>query len=177
MGETQLPAIRPELYERLIDRLGLALETARTSVRLRDEMPAELELRGLSHAEFEVIKPTWIPSRSATMLLSAVTHKRSRHRPRSSGSRTRNAPPVRRDPGRCHIASRSGRQAQAIARRFFTITQLKIDAGTHLLTGVDPSRLHACQGGVADADPILHQTMADAAGRAVLAAACGMVAA
>lgn len=56
MGETQLPAIRPELYERLIDRLGLALETARTSVRLRDEMPAELELRGLSHAEFEVIK-------------------------------------------------------------------------------------------------------------------------
>lgn len=56
MGETQLPAIRPELYERLIDRLGLALETARTSVRLRDEMPAELELRGLSYAEFEVIK-------------------------------------------------------------------------------------------------------------------------
>ncbi|MER2297974.1 MAG: hypothetical protein ABS956_10835 [Pseudomonas sp.] len=56
MGETQLPAVKPELYERLIDRLGLALETARTSVRLRDEMPAELELRGLSHAEFEVIK-------------------------------------------------------------------------------------------------------------------------
>jgi len=56
MGETQLPASKPELYERLIDRLGLALEVARTSVRLRDEMPAELELRGLSHAEFEVIK-------------------------------------------------------------------------------------------------------------------------
>ena len=56
MGESQLPAIKPELYERLIDRLGLALEVARTSVRLRDEMPAELELRGLSHAEFEVIK-------------------------------------------------------------------------------------------------------------------------
>jgi len=53
MGETQLPAIRPELYERLIDRLGLALEVARTSVRLRDEMPAELEL---SHAECELIK-------------------------------------------------------------------------------------------------------------------------
>ncbi|MBF8732285.1 MULTISPECIES: hypothetical protein [Pseudomonas] len=56
MGESQLPAIKPELYERLIDRLGLALEVAKTSVRLRDEMPAELELRGLSHAEFEVIK-------------------------------------------------------------------------------------------------------------------------
>ncbi|MDR2308956.1 MAG: hypothetical protein LBE53_17415 [Paucimonas sp.] len=56
MGESQLPASKPELYERLIDRVGLALEMARTSVRLRDEMPAELELRGLSHAEFEVIK-------------------------------------------------------------------------------------------------------------------------
>lgn len=133
MGETQLPAMKPELYERLIDRLGLALEVARTSVRLRDEMPAELELRGLSHAEFEVIKLTWNPSRSATMPLSAVTRKRSRHRPRSSGSRTRNAPPIRRDPGRCHIASRSGRQARAIARRFFTITQLTIGAGRTLV--------------------------------------------
>ena len=56
MGESQLPALKPELYERLIDRLGLALDVARTSVRLRDEMPAELELRGLSRAEFDVIK-------------------------------------------------------------------------------------------------------------------------
>ncbi|TLP54938.1 MULTISPECIES: hypothetical protein [Pseudomonas] len=56
MGESQLTTNKPDLYERLIDRLGLALEMARTSVRLRDEMPAELELRGLSHAEFEVIK-------------------------------------------------------------------------------------------------------------------------
>ena len=56
MGESQQQATKPELYERLIDRLGLALEVARTSVRLRDEVPAELELRGLSRAEFEVIK-------------------------------------------------------------------------------------------------------------------------
>ena len=56
MGESQLQALKPELYERLIDRLGLALDTARTAVRLRDEMPAELELRGLSRAEFDVIK-------------------------------------------------------------------------------------------------------------------------
>ncbi|HKS13462.1 MAG TPA: hypothetical protein VJS90_10545 [Pseudomonas sp.] len=56
MGESQLPVMQPELYERLIDRLGLALEVARTSVQLRDETPVELELRGLSHAEFEVIK-------------------------------------------------------------------------------------------------------------------------
>lgn len=56
MGESQLEANEPELYERLIDRLGLALDVARTAVRLRDEMPAELELRGLSRAEFNVIK-------------------------------------------------------------------------------------------------------------------------
>lgn len=56
MGESQLTAIKPELYERLIDRLGLALEVARTSAGLRDEMPAELELRDLSPAEFRVIK-------------------------------------------------------------------------------------------------------------------------
>ena len=56
MGESPLQALEPELCERLIDRLGLALDVARASVRLRDEMPAELELRGLSYAEFEVIK-------------------------------------------------------------------------------------------------------------------------
>ncbi|MBH3430814.1 hypothetical protein [Pseudomonas alkylphenolica] len=56
MGESQQQVTKPELYERLIDRLGLALEVARTSVRLRDEVPAELELRGLSRAEFDVIK-------------------------------------------------------------------------------------------------------------------------
>ncbi|WP_462401793.1 hypothetical protein [Pseudomonas sp. Marseille-QA0332] len=56
MGDTRLPAMRPELYERLIDRLGLALEAARTSHRLRDVMPVELELRGLSRAEYDVIR-------------------------------------------------------------------------------------------------------------------------
>lgn len=56
MGESQLLAVKPELYERLIDRLGLALDTARTSMRLRDDAPTELELRGLSRAEFDVIK-------------------------------------------------------------------------------------------------------------------------
>jgi hypothetical protein len=53
MLETHLTAIKPELYERLIDRLGFALDAARTSLHLRNEVPAELELRGLSHAEFE----------------------------------------------------------------------------------------------------------------------------
>ncbi|WP_296258936.1 MULTISPECIES: hypothetical protein [unclassified Pseudomonas] len=46
----------PDLYDRLIDRLGLALDTAKTAVRLRNEHPAELELRGLSHAEFQIIE-------------------------------------------------------------------------------------------------------------------------
>lgn len=55
MVESQLKAMNPELFERLIDRLGLALDMARTAVRLRDEVPAELELRGLSRAEFELI--------------------------------------------------------------------------------------------------------------------------
>ncbi|WP_166360444.1 hypothetical protein [Pseudomonas akapageensis] len=55
MAESQLKAMKPELFERLIDRLGLALDMARTAVRLRDEVPAELELRGLSRAEFELI--------------------------------------------------------------------------------------------------------------------------
>lgn len=56
MAELQQPAIKPELYERLIYRLGLALDVAKTAVRLRDEAPAELELRGLSPAEFALIE-------------------------------------------------------------------------------------------------------------------------
>jgi hypothetical protein len=47
---------KPELYERLIDRLGMALDAAKTAGRLRDERPLELELRGLSPAEFELVK-------------------------------------------------------------------------------------------------------------------------
>ena len=47
---------KPELYERLIDRLGVALDTLKTADRLRDERPLELELRGLSPAEFKLVK-------------------------------------------------------------------------------------------------------------------------
>lgn len=56
MVESQQKGTKPELYERLIDRLGLALDAAKTADRLRDERPVELELRGLSRAEFELIK-------------------------------------------------------------------------------------------------------------------------
>lgn len=56
MTELQHTDTTHDLYERLINRLGLALETADIAVRLRDEWPEELELRGLSRAEFDLIE-------------------------------------------------------------------------------------------------------------------------
>ena len=56
MVESRQKATKPELYERLIDRLGMALDAAKTAGRLRDERPLELELRGLSPAEFDLVK-------------------------------------------------------------------------------------------------------------------------
>lgn len=44
------------LYERLLQRLALALEEADTATRLRDTPPSELELRGLTPAELELIR-------------------------------------------------------------------------------------------------------------------------
>src|SRR5262245_2134089 len=44
------------LYERLLQRLALALDEADTAERLRNEHPVELELRGLSSAEMELIR-------------------------------------------------------------------------------------------------------------------------
>lgn len=46
----------PGLYERLLHRLELALDEAETAERLRDEHPEELELRGLSGAEMQLIR-------------------------------------------------------------------------------------------------------------------------
>ncbi len=43
-------------YERLLHRLALALDEADTAVRLRDEEPLELELKGLTPAEMELIR-------------------------------------------------------------------------------------------------------------------------
>lgn len=56
MAELQQTAVKPELYDRLINRLGIALDVAKTAVWLRDEVPVDLELRGLSPAEFELIE-------------------------------------------------------------------------------------------------------------------------
>lgn len=55
MVESQYKAINSEVFERLIDRLSVALGSAKTAVRLRNRRPAELELRGLSRAELELI--------------------------------------------------------------------------------------------------------------------------
>lgn len=55
MAESQRKERKAEVYERLIDRLSVALDSAKTAVRLRDERPVELELRGLSRAELELI--------------------------------------------------------------------------------------------------------------------------
>ncbi|TFY94074.1 hypothetical protein DYL61_10335 [Pseudomonas nabeulensis] len=56
MVESQRTLTKPQLYEGLIDRLGRALDAARTAGRLCNERPQELELRGLSQAELELIK-------------------------------------------------------------------------------------------------------------------------
>jgi len=44
------------LYERLLQRLALALDEADTAARLRDEQPCELELSGLTPAELDLIR-------------------------------------------------------------------------------------------------------------------------
>ncbi len=95
MVESQRTLTKPQLYEGLIDRLGRALDAAKTAGRLRDERPLELELRGLSQAELELIKrylelnhhrvspgqaslPSQEPSRSAKIIwLKDVSASRS----------------------------------------------------------------------------------------------------
>ncbi len=56
MTELQHISGTPELYERLINRMELALETANTAVRLRNELLVELEFDGLSDDEIELIE-------------------------------------------------------------------------------------------------------------------------
>lgn len=56
MGELRRTDSGNGLYERLLHRLALALDEADTAVRLRDEEPHELELKGLTPAEMELIR-------------------------------------------------------------------------------------------------------------------------
>ncbi|MCU9951290.1 hypothetical protein [Pseudomonas sp. PDM13] len=56
MGDLRRAESAGGLYERLLHRLALALDEADTAVRLRDEHPRELELKGLTPAELELIR-------------------------------------------------------------------------------------------------------------------------
>lgn len=56
MGELRRTEAGSGPYERLLHRLALALDEADTAVRLRDEEPLELELKGLTPAEMELIR-------------------------------------------------------------------------------------------------------------------------
>ncbi|MET1078687.1 MAG: hypothetical protein ABWY06_11780 [Pseudomonas sp.] len=56
MGEVRGAQASGGLYERLLARLALALEEADTATALRQESPRELELRGLSSAELQLIR-------------------------------------------------------------------------------------------------------------------------
>lgn len=56
MGEVRQVERGDGLYERLLQRLALALEEAETASRLHAEPPCELEVDGLSSAELELIR-------------------------------------------------------------------------------------------------------------------------
>ncbi len=56
MGELKRAESGTGLYERLLQRLALALDEADASTRLRQVAPVELELRGLTPAELELIR-------------------------------------------------------------------------------------------------------------------------
>ena len=73
MVESQRIVTTPDIYEGLIDRLGRALDAARTAGRLRDERPVELELRGLSRAELELIK-AYLEDLLQTLFELGVSH-------------------------------------------------------------------------------------------------------
>ncbi|MEK1906233.1 MAG: hypothetical protein AAAB13_10660 [Pseudomonas sp.] len=56
MAELRRTEEKGGLYERLLQRLALALEEADTASRLREAPPTELELRGLTPAELELVR-------------------------------------------------------------------------------------------------------------------------
>ena len=56
MGEVRQVERGGDLYERLLQRLALALDEAETASRLHAEPLRELELNGLSPAELELIR-------------------------------------------------------------------------------------------------------------------------
>ncbi len=56
MAESRRAEVSGGLYERLLQRLALALQEADTATRLHQAPPDELELSGLTPAELELIR-------------------------------------------------------------------------------------------------------------------------
>jgi hypothetical protein len=56
MGEVRRAQGSGDLYERLLQRLALALDEADSVGRITEQPPGELELRGLTAAELELIR-------------------------------------------------------------------------------------------------------------------------
>mgnify|MGYP000376040597 FL=1 len=56
MAESRRAEVGGGLYERLLQRLALALQEANTATRLHQAPPDELELSGLTPAELELIR-------------------------------------------------------------------------------------------------------------------------
>ncbi|AZC25869.1 MULTISPECIES: hypothetical protein [Pseudomonas] len=83
MLESQRKATDTEVYERLLNRLALALDAARTADRLRDERAVELELRGLSPAELELIK-AYLARSQRDMQINALGSLQQQGAPRSA---------------------------------------------------------------------------------------------
>jgi hypothetical protein len=97
MTELRHHVKKADLYERLIDRLGLALDIAKTAVRLRNEHPAELELRGLSHAEFRLIEAYLDRTEVAVLKEEALNVNK--------GSSSPSREPAESVPGARHLAN------------------------------------------------------------------------
>lgn len=83
MLESQRKVTEPEVYERLLNRLALALDALKTADRLRDERPVELELRGLSSAEFELIR-AYLARSQHEMRISMPGDRQQQEMPRSA---------------------------------------------------------------------------------------------
>ncbi|MGH8420079.1 MAG: hypothetical protein ACRER8_22815 [Pseudomonas sp.] len=105
---------KPDLYDRLIDRLGLALDVAKTAVRLRNEYPAELELRGLSHAEFQLIEAYL--GRNDRQEVVVIEDSSSIKKSSSSTSREPSEPPRGPHPSANVIWLKDQRRAKASAK-------------------------------------------------------------
>ncbi|WP_025129289.1 hypothetical protein [Pseudomonas sp. PH1b] len=83
MLESQRKVTEPEVYERLLNRLALALDAVNTANRLRNERPVELELRGLSHAEFELIR-AYLARSQREMQINVLGSLQNQEAPRSA---------------------------------------------------------------------------------------------